>query len=208
LSRPPALSTTSFAILSLLAVSPFSTYELARQMDRSLGRFWPRAQSKLYEEPKKLVAHGLAVGEAGRTGRRPRTVYAITPAGRAALAGWLAEPGAGPQLEFEGLVKVAFAENGSRADALDTLAAVRAWAVERNADNLAIARAYRTGEGDYPGRAAQSVLAGAFLTDYYAMVARWAEWATTQVEGWPEQPADARLDPAVLDEVARRADWA
>jgi len=35
-------------------------YELTQQMGRSLGRIWPRAASKLYEEPKKLVAAGLA----------------------------------------------------------------------------------------------------------------------------------------------------
>ena len=29
-------------------------------MDRALGQFWPRARSKIYEEPKKLVALGLA----------------------------------------------------------------------------------------------------------------------------------------------------
>ena len=45
------LSTTTYAILGLLAVQPWSTYELTRQMDRSLGRMWPRAQRKLYEEP-------------------------------------------------------------------------------------------------------------------------------------------------------------
>jgi hypothetical protein len=32
------LTTTSYALLGLLAVQPWSTYELTRQMDRSLGR--------------------------------------------------------------------------------------------------------------------------------------------------------------------------
>ena len=37
---------------------------------RRINRFWPRAKSKLYEEPKKLVAHGLAQrGVARRTGQ-------------------------------------------------------------------------------------------------------------------------------------------
>src|SRR3712207_4596565 len=85
----PAMSTTSFAILGLLGVQPWSSYELTRQMDRSLGRFWPRAQSKLYEEPRKLVAHGYAVAAVEHVGRRSRTVYSITPEGRAALTAWL-----------------------------------------------------------------------------------------------------------------------
>src|SRR3954470_18250166 len=105
-STPRGLTTTSYAILGLLAIQPWSTYELTRQMDRSLSRFWPRAQSKLYEEPRKLVAHGYAVATTERVGRRSRTVYAITPEGRAALTAWLRTPGGGPVLEFEQLLKV------------------------------------------------------------------------------------------------------
>lgn len=207
MSRDPALTTTSYAILGLLAVQPWSTYELTRQMDRSLGRIWPRAQSKLYEEPKKLVAHGYAIAAKERVGRRPRTVYSITDEGRRALAGWLAEPGAGPVLEFEQLLKIWYAEHGTKADVLATLAAAGEWARERNAGNLAAGRAYLSGEGPFQHRAAQTLLAGAFLTDFYALVARWAEWATGQVERWPDDPAEAVPDPAAQEEVVRRAAW-
>jgi len=206
-SRAPTLTPTSFAILGLLAIRPWSTYELTRQMDRSLGRIWPRAQSKLYEEPKKLVEHGLAVAATEQVGRRPRTVYSITPDGRTALADWLHAPGAGPVLEFEQLVKVWFSEHGTKADALASIAAAAAWARERNEENLAAGRAYRAGEGPFQSRAAQTVLAGAFLTDFYALVARWAEWASGVVESWPDDPSDARVDPAVFDEILRRASW-
>ena len=57
-SRPP--STTSHAILSLLAIQPWATYDLAKLMRRSLHFFWPRAESNLYAEPKRLVEAGLA----------------------------------------------------------------------------------------------------------------------------------------------------
>jgi hypothetical protein len=76
-------------------------------------RIWRRAVSKLYEEPKKLVSHGLASASTEQNGRRTRTVYAITPEGRQALAAWLHDPGDGPVIEFEQLVKVFFAENGT-----------------------------------------------------------------------------------------------
>ena len=207
MSRVPTLTTTSFAILGLLAVRPWSTYELTRQMDRSLGRIWPRAQSKLYEEPKKLVELGLAEASTERVGRRPRTVYEITPAGRRALAAWLAEPGAGPVIEFEQLLKIFFAEQGTRGDALATLAAVRAWAAERNEDNLVAAREYQAGAGQFQHRAAQNVLVGAFLVDFYRMVAEWSDWATEQVARWPEDPRRAVAEPALLAEVGRRAEW-
>ena len=207
MSRASALTTTSYAILGLLAVKSWSTYELTRQMDRSLGRMWPRAQSKLYEEPKKLVEYGLAEASADRVGRRPRTTYSITPSGRRALAAWLQEPGEGPVLEFEQLLKIFFAEYGTKADARSTLAAARAWAKQRNEGNLAAARTYLAGEGPFQHRLAQHMLAGAFLTDFYAMVARWAEWATTMVNQWPDDPGQATPDRAAIEEIVRRATW-
>ena len=84
-----SLTSTSYAVLGLLSIRPWSSYELTQQMDRSLGRFWPRAVSKLYEEPKKLVSHGLARSAVQQNGRRRRTVYTITAKGRRALAEWL-----------------------------------------------------------------------------------------------------------------------
>lgn len=207
MSRGAALTTTSYAILGLLAVRPWSSYELTRQMDRSLGRIWPRAHSKLYEEPKKLVEHGLAQATTEQVGKRARTVYAITPKGRQALASWVHEPGKGPVLECEQLLKIFFAEHGTKADTLATLAATRAWAKERNEDNLAVARAYLAGTGPFQHRAAQNMLVGAFLTDFYAMVARWAEWASAIVDRWPDDPSQAVADPAAMRQIIERASW-
>ena len=69
----PALTTTSYSVLALLALQPWTTYQLAKQMERSLGFIWPRAVSRLYEEPKKLVAAGLATSRPEAT-RRPESV--------------------------------------------------------------------------------------------------------------------------------------
>jgi DNA-binding PadR family transcriptional regulator len=207
MSSARGLTTTSYSILGLLAVQPWSTYELTRQMDRGLGRFWPRATSKLYEEPKKLAAHGLAVATREQVGRRSRTVWSITDEGRRALAEWLRTPGAGPVLEFEQLLKVWFSDHGTRADALASLAAARAWAAEQNEENKRAARAYLAGEGPFQQRAAQNMLAGAFLTDFCRLVARWAEWASDQVEQWPDDPSRATVDQAAMAAIAERADW-
>ncbi|RJK94780.1 PadR family transcriptional regulator [Vallicoccus soli] len=200
-----ALTTTSYAVLGLLAVRPWSTYELTRQMGRSVGLVWPRAQSKLYEEPKKLVAHGLATGARELVGRRPRTVYAITPQGREALAEWLREPGAGPVLEAEQLLHVLFSENGTREDLLATLAAARAWARERAAESAAVGQQYLDGTGPFPERLPQLLLVSRFLTDYYALVEQWAAWAGEVVPGWPQDVAAATADRAVLEDVVARA---
>ena len=74
--RTASLTTTSYAVLGLLAIQPWSTYELAKQMERTLYRVWPRARSRLYDEPKKLVAHGLAEARKESVGRRPASVIA------------------------------------------------------------------------------------------------------------------------------------
>ena len=144
------MTTTSYAILGLLAVKPWTTHELVQQVDRSLRRIWPRAQSKLYEEPKKLVAHGFARATDDSVGRRRRTRYTITAKGRRALAAWLQEPGDGPILEFEQLLKISFADSGSKADIVTNLAATRTWVIDQNEENLATARAYLEGRERVP----------------------------------------------------------
>jgi DNA-binding PadR family transcriptional regulator len=200
------LSTTSYAILGLLAVRPWTTHELVQQVDRSLRRIWPRATSKLYEEPKKLVAHGYARATDDSVGRRPRTRYTITAKGRRALAAWLAQPGEGPSLEFEQLVKIHFADSGSKADVVANLEATRAWVLEQNEENLATARAYQQGSGTFPERAALNQLPGRFLTDIYAMVAQWVTWASEVVERWPDDVTQAPFDSASAEEAVRVAD--
>jgi PadR family transcriptional regulator AphA len=194
MSRTPALTTTSYAILGLLAVKSWTTHELVQQVDRSLRRIWPRAQSRLYEEPKKLVAHGYARAEDDPVGRRQRTRYTITPGGRRALSAWLQQPGDGPTVEFEQLLKISFADSGTTADIRRNLAATREWVIEQNEENLATARAYLAGTSAFPRRAAINQLGGMFLTEFYAMVARWTRWAEDVVASWPDDPNDATLD--------------
>jgi DNA-binding PadR family transcriptional regulator len=200
------LTTTSYAILGLLAVKPWTTYELAQQMKRALGQFWPRAESNLYEEPKKLVALGLASAAQEMVGKRPRTLYAITPEGRAAMAAWMPAPAAGPVLEFEQLVKVFFAENGSKDDLLATINGTRAWVEDLMAAAVDIPRGYLRGDGPFPERLPWLILSGQFLTEFTLAVGRWADWAAETVEGWPDELQDAEPDWATLEAMAVDAD--
>ena len=78
----------SFAILGLLAIRPWSTYELTKLLGRSVQYVMPRTEANRYQEPKRLVAAGLATAGDESVGQRPRTVYSITPAGRARGRGW------------------------------------------------------------------------------------------------------------------------
>ena len=205
-AKPPSLTTTSYAILGLLAVKPWTTYELAQQMRRALGQFWPRAESKLYEEPKKLVEHGFARATKRSTGKRPHTVYSITANGRRAMADWVPQPGAGPVLEFEALVKLFYAEHGTKQDIRATLDRVRSWSDDRHADSAGIASAYLNGQGAFPERLPWIVLCGQFLEEFDLMVERWTEWADSVVAAWPDDITTAEPALDVLEAQARRAD--
>lgn len=196
---PASVTTTSYAILGLLAIKPWTAYELAQQMTRALGWFWPRAESNIYEEPKKLVSLGLARASTEKVGKRPRTLYTITPKGRRALAEWTPTPAAGPVLEFEQLVKVFFAEHGSKQDLLDTIGSARDWAEQRASSGAEISRGYLNGEGLFPERLPWLILTGQFLQKFNDAVSRWAEWAEAVVEQWPEDLRAAEPDWATLE---------
>ena len=190
MGQPLKLTTTSYVILGHLALRDWSTYELAQQMKRSTRHFWPRAQSKIYEEPKKLVAHGLAEATREYTGRRPRTVYSITPEGREALSRWLDEPTQLPVVEFDAAVKVQFAEQGGKAQLLATLRSVREQAESTRAEHVALAADLARPDTRFPQRRHVNELVMRFMWEQNETVIRWAEWAERQVSGWPE---DIRL---------------
>ena len=206
MAKPRPLTTTSYAILGLLSLRAWTTYELAQQMQRALGHFWPRAESKLYEEPKKLVEHGYARATVEHVGKRPRTVYAITPAGRRALRAWMPEPSAGPVVEFEGLVRVFFAEHGTRADALAAIGAAREWVERRYDESGGISRGYLEGEGEFPDRLPWLILCGRFLQEMIDAVDRWSSWATGVVEAWPDDVRGAEPDLDALEAMAVKAE--
>lgn len=178
-------TTTSYVILGLLALRSWSTYELAQQMQRSIRYYWPRAESHIYEEPKKLVALGWADSTREYVGRRPRTVYRITETGRAELRRWLARPGTMPLVEFEGLVKVLFAEQGSKDGLLATLRSIRREAEATREHHAALAADLVDTGGPFPDRLHVNALVFKFMWDQAETVIRWADWAQQMVEDWP-----------------------
>ena len=185
---------------------PIPTAGSAGWMQRTLNHMWPRARSKLYEEPKKLVAHGLATASKDAVGRRARTVYAITPAGRRALAAWLRTPSDdGMALESEYLVKLFFADHGRTQDALATLQATKAWALQQLDVFAEAARVYLAGEGAFRERAAVNMVGARFMVDFYALVADWTDWANEVMASWPAHPKNAEPDWELMEEIYRRA---
>jgi DNA-binding PadR family transcriptional regulator len=188
------LTTTSYAILGLLAVRPRSAYDLVNALRRSNVRLlWPRAESKLYEEPKNLVAHGLARVRAKPAGARSRAVYQISARGRRALARWLDEPGAGLLMEFEAMVKVVYGDLGTRAQLLASIRRIREGVARGAERSLPLVRELAEVGPQTPERAHVIAIADRFLVDVLETTHRWAEWAERLVERWPGTILDARM---------------
>jgi PadR family transcriptional regulator, regulatory protein AphA len=185
------LTTTSYAILGLLALRSWSAYELAQQMARSFRHIWPRAESAIYLEPKQLVARGLARSRSEQAGGRSRTTYTITAKGRRALAAWLEGESAPPQLESEAMVRLMFAEFGSKEAALASIRSVRRFAEERNAFFLDQIGSYFPDGGQFPERLHVISLMGRCMHEYLDGLLRWAEWAEAEVERWPGTGTEA-----------------
>jgi DNA-binding PadR family transcriptional regulator len=190
------LSPTSFALLGLLAIRPWTTYELANQAKRSLQYFLARAERHIYTEAKRLADAGLARAQVNFTGKRRSTTYSITPAGRKALAAWLRTQPAPPVLEAEVLVRAFFAESGRPADLLASLEVARQQAVEAQGDLAAMARARLENEAPFPERTALGALAMRFVVDFHRLLEAWSIWAALQVATW-EHPDGRDWDGAL-----------
>ena len=182
---PSRLTTSSYAVLSLLAVRPWSGYELTQQATRSLRFAWPKSERLLYSEPKKLVEHGMASARHESVGERSRTVYTITEEGRAALKAWMATVPDPPVLEAEALLRLLFADLGTTEDAMKALDKLAADATEAHEQVLQINAGYLDGQHPCPDRVHVSVLFATFQLELFDLIVRWAEFAKAEIGAWP-----------------------
>lgn len=202
------LSTTSYAILGLLAIQPWSTYELAKLMRRSLDRIWPRVESGLYEEPRKLERAGYATSEVLASGRRTRTEYRITEAGAAALRGWLADPTIErTSFECAPLVQVYFGNCGAREDILAAIERIRRGAELELRHWISVASDYAVGRGRFVERIHVNAVMLRLVWELAMTRLAWAEWATSEVSTWTTaaMPDDAAHFEALIGQVLASA---
>jgi PadR family transcriptional regulator AphA len=187
------LSATSAALLGQLAWRDQTTYELVKAMGGNVRFFWPRAESHVYREVKRLTAAGLAAAERGATGRRPRTVYRITPGGRAALADWMAQPPGGVALEHEPLLRVFIASSGAHEDLLRAIAAARTQAEAMLAIGDGLADQYLARTHPFQDEVHIRALTFDYLYGWARFTVEWADRAEAEVSGWRDLgPAPAK----------------
>ena len=178
------LTTTSYAILGLLATRPWSTYELANQLRRALHFFWPRAESNLYAEPKRLVAPGLAEAREEWNGDRRRTVYSITDRGRARLEEWLGTDVPPVRVESEAYLRILFGNVGSKEDILRALRRIEDDATAMSRHYVQLGGEYARGEGLFPDRIHVNALLVSLAIAQGNATAAWARSARGEVERW------------------------
>lgn len=155
-------------------------------MGRSLRHIWPRAESNVYAEAKRLADAGYATSADEANGKRPRTTYAITPAGREALREWIANESAPTRYESEAFLKILFGNEGTRDDLLANLGRIRDEALVAKALWTAVGRGYLVGPRPFPERLHVNALFFRWACEQAETNLRWAEGTLREVEAWPD----------------------
>jgi DNA-binding PadR family transcriptional regulator len=191
------LTTTSYAVLAQLALRPWSTYELAQQRVRYFRYVWPRAESAIYREVKRLDAMGLVAARREYVGKRPRTVYWITEAGRQVLREWLDAPVSPFAMDFEAMIRLFIAPLGTKEQLVATLEQVRDDAQEMLDFGGAVKQEFLEGRAVLQDQAYIRALAVDFFISLLTTVDGWAERTLAEIEGWKDLSPDGKNDRAL-----------
>ena len=191
---PPSLTTTSYAVLAQLAVRPWSTYELARQRVRYFRYVWPRAESAIYREVKRLAAMELVTATREYVGKRPRTLYSITEAGRQTLREWLATPVSPFAMDFEAMIRLFIAPLGTKEQLVATLEQVRDDAQEMLAFSGAVKQEFLEGRAVLQDQVYLRALAVDFFISLLTTVDSWAERTLAEIQEWKDLSPDGKND--------------
>lgn len=181
----PRLTPSSYAVLALLHLKPWTGYELTRQAQRSLRYAWPKSERLLYSEPKKLVELGYATVHQEDSGNRTRNVYTITAEGRQALNEWTTTRTEPPRFEVEALLRLLFADHGSREDLLRALDEFEDDIGAHHQAIVDLMGSYLDGGHPFPQRTHLSVLFATFQIDMFKTIERWIEFARLEIDEWP-----------------------
>lgn len=190
----PSLTTTSYAVLAQLAVHPWSTYELARQRVRYFRYVWPRAESAIYREVKRLAAMKLIAAKREYVGNRPRTMYSITEAGRQVLREWLDTPVSPFAMDFEAMIRLFIAPLGTKEQIIATLEQVRDDAQEMLHFSGAVKQEFLNGRAALQDQVYIRAHAVDFFISLLTTVDDWAERTLAEIHGWKDLSPDGKND--------------
>lgn len=185
---------TSFALLGLLGIKPWTAYEIVAQIKRGMYLVWPRSEAHLYAELKRLVERGHATAEVVDGPRRQRTLYTITSAGRAALEDWFStEPGA-PVIEIEGLLRLFLGDQTTAADLRMALQSTSQQAREYFVTGYEVVNDILETGGPFPHRYHLIEPIMLFVDQFYRLLIDWCDQTITEIDEWPDT-RDVGLTP-------------
>ncbi len=179
-------TTTSFALLGLLGIKPWTAYEIVAQIKRGMHFFWPRSDAHLYAELKRLVERGHATAEVVDGRRKQATRYAITPQGRAALKEWFDSEPAAPLLEVEGFLRLFLGDQTTKEKLRASLEATARHARELHAKGTTLIEELLDTGGPFPQRLHLIERQSAFIGDFYRSLIEWCEQSIIEIEEWPD----------------------
>lgn len=191
------LTTTSYAVLAQVAVHPWSTYELVQQRVRYFRYVWPRAESAIYREVKRLSSMGLLDGKKEHVGKRARTVYSITERGREALREWLATPVSPFAMDFEAMIRLFVAPIGTKQQIVTTLHQVRDDAREMLRFGGEVKQEFLEGIAVTQDQVYIRALAVDFFISLLNTVGSWAERTLAEIESWDDLSPDGKNERAL-----------
>jgi DNA-binding PadR family transcriptional regulator len=196
------LTTTSYAVLAQVAVHPWSTYELAQQRVRYFRYVWPRAESAIYREVKRLAALDLITGRKEYVGKRARTVYSITDDGLEALRDWLATPVSPFAMDFEAMIRLFVAPLGTKQQIVTTLNQVRNDTQDMLRFGGAVKQEFLEGIALTQDQVYIRALAVDFFISLLNTVDAWAERTLEEIETWDDLTPEGKNERA-LDKMRR-----
>ena len=111
----PRLTPPSYLVLGIVdKLGEASPYDVKVEAARTVAPFWQMPHAQVYTQCDKLVEAGL-LSEIRQEGGRNRRVLRLTPAGRTALAEWLADTEFVPvEARERAILKLWFGADGTR----------------------------------------------------------------------------------------------
>lgn len=191
------LTTTSYAVLAQVAGHPWATYELAQQRVRYFRYVWPRAESAIYREVKRLSSMSLLDAKKEYVGKRVRTVYSITDMGREALREWLATPVSPFAMDFEAMIRLFIAPLGTKEQIVTTLGQVRDDAQEMLRFGGAVKQEFLEGMAVTQDQVYIRALAVDFFISLLNTVEAWAGRTLEEIESWDDLGPDGKNERAL-----------
>lgn len=188
-------TTTTYALLGLLALRPWTGYELTQQARRSLRFAWSRSEANLYSEQQRLVRLGWASVTKESRGRRTRNRYEITKKGRNALRAWLRTEPETPTLAIEGIIRIFFADQGDVEDLARSIRKTGDLAGAAISDMCDFVEDYLETGGPFPERLHLISLAADLVTDLLSRIESFTHEVSKEVDGW-ERTQGHGLTPA------------